>query len=293
MNQSMTQERRDVPMAKYTTWRCGGMADRLYTPSSVEELRQYLASLDETVPVTWLGRGSNVLVREGGMRGVVIQLDDPISNITIDPPEVSAQGGTNCARLAVAVANAGLRGLEFLSGIPGSVGGALAMNAGAAGSEIWDQVSYIETLDRHGGMHRFNTGDIEVGYRTVGLPDGHGVLRGVFHVSRGEGTDAAWDHLRKLMKQRRETQPVSQASGGSVFRNPAGQYAAQLIEAAGLKGYRIGDAEVSKAHANFIINNGMATAHDIESLIGHVRDTVEAHSGVRLELEVRILGEQP
>ncbi len=293
MNLLDIQERCDVPMAKYTTWRCGGMADRMYAPGSVEELQEYLATLDAAVPVTWLGRGSNVLIREGGMRGVVIQLDEPISNITIDPPEVRAQGGAMCARLAVAMADAGLHGLEFLTGIPGSVGGALAMNAGAAGCEIWDRVSYIETLDRQGEVHRFSAGDIDVGYRTVCLPPDHGVLLGVFHLLRDEAEDAVWDRVRALMKRRRETQPVAQASGGSVFRNPDGQYAAQLIEAAGLKRYRIGGAEVSETHANFIVNNGAATAHDIECLIEHVRDTVEAHSGVRLELEVRILGEKP
>ncbi len=291
MNAAFDQERRDVPMSECTTWRCGGVADLLYQPGSLGDLSTYLASLDGSVPVTWLGRGSNVLVRDGGMRGVVIQLSDPLSGIAVDPPEVQAQGGAPCARLAAATAAAGLRGLEFLAGIPGTVGGALAMNAGAAGSEIWDYVHHIETLDRQGDVHRFRADEIEVGYRYAQLPPGHGVVLGVFHLQRDEDAMAARQRIQELMARRRETQPVAQASSGSVFRNPPGQHAAELIEAAGLKGYRIGGAEVSKTHANFIVNDGQATARDVEALIEYVRKAVADHSGVQLELEVRILGE--
>lgn len=285
------REQRQVPMGEHTTWRCGGAADTVYAPDSLTELSAYLAGLEAEVPVTWLGRGSNVLVRDGGMRGVVIQLREPLSDIQVEPPRVQAQGGAPCARLAALTVAAGLRGFEFLAGIPGTVGGALAMNAGAAGSEIWDFVDRIETMDRQGIRHTFEAGSIAVGYRFAQLPPGHGVVQGTFTLACDADRQAPASRLRALMDRRRATQPVAWPSGGSVFRNPPDRHAAQLIEAAGLKGHRIGGAEVSRTHANFITNDGTASAADIERLIEHVRDTVEACSGVRLELEVRIMGE--
>ena len=284
-------EHRKVPMSEHTTWRCGGAADCVYAPSSLDDLSAYLAGLEADVPLTWLGRGSNVLVRDGGMRGVVIQLCDPLSEIVLEPPKVQAQGGASCARLAIITAAAGWSGLEFLAGIPGTVGGALAMNAGAAGSELWDFVESIETVDRQGDRHEFPAGQIKVGYRFSEIPAGHGVVAGTFRLEPAEDPAQPERRLRELMDRRRITQPVSQPSGGSVFRNPPDGYAARLIEEAGLKGCRIGGAEVSRTHANFIVHGGKASAADIERLIEHVRDAVEEHSGVRLELEVRILGE--
>lgn len=284
-------EHREVPMAEHTTWRCGGAADRVYAPSSLDDLSAYLAGLGEDVPLTWLGRGSNVLVRDGGMRGVVIQLSEPLSEIVLEPPRVHALGGALCARLATLTATAGFGGLEFLAGIPGTVGGALAMNAGAADSELWEFVESIETVDRQGARHEFTSGQVEVGYRFAKIPAGHGIVAGTFRLEPSEDPAQPERRLRKLMDHRRTTQPVSQPSGGSVFRNPPGGHAARLIEEAGLKGHRIGGAEVSRTHANFIVHEGTASAADIERLIEHVQDTVEQHSGVRLELEVRILGE--
>lgn len=284
-------EHREVPMAEHTTWRCGGAADRVYAPGSLDDLSAYLAGLAEDVPLTWLGRGSNVLVRDGGMRGVVIQLREPLSEIVLEPPRVRALGGALCARLAALTAAAGFGGLEFLAGIPGTVGGALAMNAGAAGSELWDFVESIETVDRQGARHELAPGQVEVGYRFAGIPAGHGIVAGTFRLEAAEDPAQPERRLRELMDRRRATQPVSQPSGGSVFRNPPGGHAARLIEEAGLKGCRIGGAEVSRTHANFIVHEGAASAADIERLIEHVQDAVERHSGVRLELEVRILGE--
>ena len=284
-------EHREVPMAEHTTWRCGGAADRVYAPSSLDDLSAYLAGLGEDVPLTWLGRGSNVLVRDGGMRGVVIQLSEPLSEIVLEPPRVHALGGALCARLATLTATAGFGGLEFLAGIPGTVGGALAMNAGAADSELWEFVESIETVDRQGARHEFTSEQVEVGYRFAKIPAGHGIVAGTFRLEPSEDPTQPERRLRKLMDHRRTTQPVSQPSGGSVFRNPPGGHAARLIEEAGLKGHRIGGAEVSRTHANFIVHEGTASAADIERLIEHVQDTVEQHSGVRLELEVRILGE--
>ena len=284
-------EHRKVPMSEHTTWRCGGAADRVYAPRSLDDLSAYLAGLEADVPLTWLGRGSNVLVRDGGMRGVVVRLCEPLSEIVLEPPRVRAQGGAPCARLAMLTAAAGWGGLEFLAGIPGTVGGALAMNAGAAGSELWDFVESIDTLDRKGVHHEFPAGRLKVGYRFAEIPAGHGVVAGTFCLKPAEDPAQPQRRLRELMDRRRATQPVSQPSGGSVFRNPPGGHAARLIEEAGLKGCRIGSAEVSRTHANFIVHGGTARAADIERLIEHVRDAVEEHSGVRLELEVRILGE--
>ena len=284
-------EHRKVPMSEHTTWRCGGAADRVFAPSSLDDLSAYLAGLEVDVPLTWLGRGSNVLVRDGGMRGVVIQLCESLSEIVLEPPMVQAQGGASCARLAILTAAAGWGGLEFLAGIPGTIGGALAMNAGAAGSELWDFVESIETVDRKGARHEFAAGQIKAGYRFAEIPAGHGVVAGTFRLEPAEDPAQPERRLRELMNRRRTTQPVSQPSGGSVFRNPPGGHAARLIEEAGLKGCRIGGAEVSRTHANFIVHGGTASAADIERLIEHVRDAVEEHSGVRLELEIRILGE--
>ena len=284
-------ERWKVPMSEHTTWRCGGAADCVFAPSSLDDLSSYLAGLSEDVPLTWLGRGSNVLVRDGGMRGVVIQLCEPLSEIVLEPPRVRALGGALCARLATITAAAGFGGLEFLAGIPGTVGGALVMNAGAAGSELWDFVESVETVDRQGVRHEFTSGQIKVGYRFAEIPAGHGVVAGTFRLEAAEDPAQPERRLRELMDHRRTTQPVSQPSGGSVFRNPPGGHAARLIEEAGLKGCRVGNAEVSRTHANFIVHEGAASATDIERLIEHVRDAVEQHSGVRLELEVRILGE--
>lgn len=284
-------EHRQVPMAEHTTWRCGGAADRVFAPDSIDDLSAYLAGLETDVPLTWLGRGSNVLVRDGGMRGVVIQLREPLSEIVLEPPRVRAEGGALCARLATLTAAAGFSGLEFLAGIPGTVGGALAMNAGAAGSEIWEFVESIGTVDRQGNRHEFTTEQIRFGYRFAEVPAGHGVVAGTFRLERAEDPAQPEHRLRELMDRRRATQPVSLPSGGSVFRNPPGGHAARLIEEAGLKGCRVGGAEVSRAHANFIVHEGTASAADIERLIDHIRRTVEEHSGVRLELEVRILGE--
>ncbi len=284
-------EHRQVPMAEHTTWRCGGAADRVFAPNSIDDLSTYLAGLETDVPLTWLGRGSNVLVRDGGMRGVVIQLREPLSEIVLEPPRVRAEGGAPCARLATLTAAAGWSGLEFLAGIPGTVGGALAMNAGAAGSEIWEFVESIETVDRQGNRHEFTSEQIRFGYRFAEVPAGHGVVAGAFRLERAEDPAQPERRLRELMDRRRATQPVSLPSGGSVFRNPPGGHAARLIEEAGLKGCRIGEAEVSQTHANFIVHEGTASAADIERLIDHIQRTVEKHSGVRLELEVRILGE--
>lgn len=285
------RERHAVPMAELTTWRCGGAADTVYAPADVDDLCAYLARLPAAAPVLWLGRGSNVLARDGGVRGVVIRLQERFARIGIEPPRADAQGGAPCARLAAETAAAGLGGLEFLAGVPGTVGGALAMNAGAAGGETWETVESIETVDRRGRRHVFRAADIDAGYRAVALPAGHGVIAGRFRLRADPDPAAPRRRIREQMERRRRTQPLAQPNSGSVFRNPPDGHAAALIEASGLKGCRMGGAEVSRRHANFIVTEPGARARDVENLIEHVRGVVERDSGVRLELEVRILGE--
>ena len=279
-------------MAEMTTWRCGGVADRVYVPVDIDDLCAYLERLPSSEEVAWLGRGSNVLVRDGGMRGVVLLTREGLDHIEYSGAQVRAEAGTPCARLARETAVEGMAGLEFLAGIPGSVGGALAMNAGCAGAETWDRVESVETVDRAGVRHRLLRDEVRTGYRFADLPEGHGVVAGTFRLAQDPDATAPLRRIREQMSHRRATQPVDQPNCGSVFRNPPHEHAAILIEHSGLKGHRIGGAEVSRRHANFIVTDAGARAQDVERLIEHVRAMVEADSGVRLELEVRILGEK-
>lgn len=283
--------RRDEPMARHSSWRVGGSADLYFTPANVDELKAFLASLPADTPVTWLGLGSNVLVRDGGIRGVVIAmaaLDAPLERL--DDLRVRAAAGVSCARLARQCVRWQLGPAAFFAGIPGTVGGALAMNAGAFGGETWDNVETVETIDRGGELRRRERAEFEIGYRTVKGIDGACFLAATFRFRAD--ADVEMSDIRQLLAKRGETQPLGQASCGSVFRNPEGSFAGRLIERAGLKGCRIGGAAVSRKHANFIVNDKSATAEDIERLIEHVRTEVEQQTGISLEPEVRILGER-
>ena len=203
---------------------------------------------------------------------------------------IRAEAGAACAKLARFAARAGLVGLEFFAGIPGTLGGALAMNAGAFGGETWRRVTLVETVDRSGRVRERLPEEFRIGYREVQGPAGEWFLAAHLELEAGD-SEAAQTEIRRLLAQRAATQPTGQPSCGSVFRNPKGDYAARLIEAAGLKGERIGGAQVSEKHANFIINTGDASAADIEALVVRVQERVEAASGIRLQPEVRVLGE--
>ena len=282
--------RHDEPMSKHTSWRVGGTADRFYVPSSIEDLQAFLAGLPADVDVHWFGVGSNLLVRDGGIRGVVISAGKLLRQLErIDELHVRAGSGLPCTQLARQCIRWGLGPSEFFAGIPGTVGGALAMNAGAHGGETWQRVESVTTIDRLGEIRERGPEDYDVGYRTVRGPAGEWFLeaRLVFdpNVTASKAT------LDAMLDRRKATQPLGLPSCGSVFQNPPDDHAARLIEASGLKGYRIGGAEVSPKHANFIINADDASAADIEALINHVQDTVEAQHGVRLKHEVRIVGE--
>jgi len=281
---------KDEPMSKHTTWRLGGPADIYFRPLSIAELRSFLGELDSEIPVHWTGLGSNLLVRDGGIRGVVIAPTKVMNDVTrLSDHVIEAGAGAPCTMLARRCARWQLGPSAFFAGIPGTVGGALAMNAGAFDGETWDSIIEVDTIDRHGTIQTRQNSEFSVGYRQVDGPADEWFLAARFEFA--DQADDSVAAVRSLMRERQDKQPLGLPSCGSVFRNPPGGHAAQLIESAGLKGHRIGGAEVSQKHANFIINTGSATAADVEALIDHVRGAVEDRHGVRLELEVHIVGE--
>jgi UDP-N-acetylmuramate dehydrogenase len=283
--------RMNESLAGYTSWRVGGPAERLFKPADLEDLRTFMKMLPANEPITWIGLGSNLLVRDGGLRGSVIAMQGQLAGIEmLDEERVRIEAGVSCAKAARQCARAGLVGLEFLAGIPGTVGGALAMNAGAFGGETWDQVAEVETLDRAGELHCRRKADYSIGYRSVTGPENEWFIAAIFQLKSGD-TEASTKAIRELLDKRNASQPIGEPSCGSVFRNPEGDYSGRLIESLGLKGYCIGGACVSEKHANFIINKGDATAAEIEQLIQYVQDKVEEHCGIRLHPEVRIIGE--
>jgi UDP-N-acetylmuramate dehydrogenase len=284
--------RADEPMSRHTSWRVGGPADLFFVPSSLADLAQFLRELDIATPIFWHGVGSNLLVRDGGIRGVVISASRILRSLKrIEPFLVTAGSGVPCTQLARECLRWGIGQTEFFAGIPGTIGGALAMNAGAHGGETWERVESVRTLDRTGEIRQRMPADYSIAYRSVTGPRDEWFVEATFRFD--SGIAASKEALEALLQRRKATQPLGLPSCGSVFRNPPGDYAARLIEAAGLKGFRIGGAEVSGKHANFIINRDNATATDIEELIKHVRHTVMRQHGVELLHEVRIVGELP
>jgi len=283
--------RYDEPMALHNSWRAGGPARCFFKPADVTELCEFLQQLDPQEPLLWVGLGSNLLVRDGGFPGTVIFTLGALNELEwLDTNTLRAGAGVTCSKVARQSAKRGLTGLEFLAGIPGTLGGALAMNAGAFGGETWNRVVAVETIDRGGCLHTRKPDEYRVSYRMVeGVAD-EWFVAARLQLEAGDSV-LAQQQIRKLLAQRGESQPVQQNSCGSVFRNPPGDHAARLIEATGLKGKTLGGAQVSGKHANFIINTGTATAADIETLLNQVQGCVEQAQGVRLEPEVRIVGE--
>ncbi|HEY2419129.1 MAG TPA: UDP-N-acetylmuramate dehydrogenase [Steroidobacteraceae bacterium] len=294
----MARVRWHESMSTHTSWRAGGQADMFFVPRDIEDLSSFLRALSPDVPVYWVGLGSNLLVRDGGIRGVVVATAGAFTRIERrSQSRVYCQASVPCARIARACVNWGLGQAEFFGGIPGTFGGALAMNAGAFGDETWRHVLSVETIDRRGQRRERTPQDFRIGYRQVepaetasGRAGGQEWFLSAelqFEPRTGEPRNS----VRSLTERRRQTQPIGRWSCGSVFKNPPGDHAARLIDAAGLKGYRIGDAVVSEKHANFIINDGHASATELEQLIRHVQHTVQHMHGVALEPEVRIVGE--
>ncbi|MDA1063646.1 MAG: UDP-N-acetylmuramate dehydrogenase [Proteobacteria bacterium] len=284
--------RTNEPMSQHTSWRVGGPVDQFFVPSSLADLAQFLRELDVTTPIFWHGVGSNLLVRDGGIRGVVISASRILRSLErVAPFLVTAGSGVPCTQLARECLRWDIGPSEFFAGIPGTVGGALAMNAGAHGGETWERVESVRTMDRAGEIHHRSPAEYSVGYRSVSGPGNEWFIEANFRFD--PKVTASKETLDALLERRKSTQPLGLPSCGSVFRNPPGDHAARLIEAAGLKGFRIGGAEVSTKHANFIINSNNATATEVEELIEHVRHTVIEQHGVELQHEVRIIGELP
>jgi UDP-N-acetylmuramate dehydrogenase len=282
---------KDEPMSKHTSWRVGGPADYFYQPASIDDLACFLREADPAMPLTWLGLGSNLLVRDGGIRGIVIHMLSGLNNIScLDADRVRVEVGVSSAKVARYCADNDLTGSEFLAGIPGLFGGALSMNAGAYGSETWEIVESVETIDRSGMVRQRGIDDYAIDYRSVKGPEHEWFVAAIIHLKHGHGAESR-SKVRSLLEKRNESQPVGTANAGSVFKNPPGDFAARLIDSCGLKGARVGKACVSGKHANFIINSGGATATEIEDLIELVRATVLDQTGIRLEIEVHIIGE--
>jgi UDP-N-acetylmuramate dehydrogenase len=280
-------------LERYTSWRTGGPADYVFLPADLEDLSVFLQSLATHVPLTWLGLGSNTLVRDGGLDGVVVITQGALNKIDHhDEHQVRAEAGVASAQLARFTARAGFAGLEFMAGIPGTVGGALAMNAGCFGGETWSFVQCVETINRYGEIKRRSKVEFEVGYRHVVRPSEEWFVAGHFSLQSGD-KELSLKNIKTLLEKRNQSQPTGTANCGSVFRNPTGNYAGRLIEECGLKGSYVGGACVSQKHANFIINEKSATSADIEALIAAVGATVEEKTGVRLIPEVCIIGKKP
>lgn len=282
--------RHNEPMSRHTSWRVGGPAETFFIPASVEDLSSFLAELDDDTPLFWHGAGSNLLVRDAGLPGVVISATRILRYLErMDAQRLRAGAGLPCTQLARQCLRWKLGPSEFFAGIPGTVGGALAMNAGAHGGETWERVASVQTIDRAGVLHERAPDEYTVAYRSVTGPGNEWFLEAIFEFD--PDVEPSRETMKSMLERRKTTQPLGLPSCGSVFRNPPGDYSARLIEAAGLKGHRIGGAEVSTKHANFIINRDAATAGDIEELIEHVQKTVLEVHGISLQHEVRIVGE--
>ena len=322
----------DVEMSRHVSWRAGGRAERMYQPADLADLAAFLRTLPADEPLLAVGLGSNLLVRDGGLRGTVLLLHAALDQLRIEPDgSVYVQAGVPGAKLARFAALHNLGGAEFFAGIPGTLGGMLAMNAGCYGSETWNVTARVQVLDRSGALHERTAADYEIGYRHVvkcATGNGKRETPDSFHLSPDETTShstklskddsqvagyftfhpeeffvGAWFRfaagdgaasratIKALLEKRSASQPLNLPNAGSVFRNPPGDHAARLIESCGLKGKQIGGAQVSEKHANFIVNTGGATAADIENLINEVQAAVLDKTGISLRPEVRIVGE--
>lgn len=285
------------PMAKHVSWRAGGVAVRAYAPADLADLAVFLETLPAGEPVCCVGLGSNLLVRDGGFRGTVLLLHSTRAALRFEGELVYAEAGVACPKVARFAATHGLEGAEFLAGVPGTVGGALAMNAGCFGSETWDVVDRVVTISRAGRLSERAPTQFDIGYRHVELRgaklnENEWFAAGWLRFRPGEAKRAR-QRIKELLARRIASQPLDLPNAGSVFRNPAGDHAARLIEACGLKGYAVGAARISEKHANFIVNpKGRARAADIEALIDHARAEVKARFDVELVSEVRIVGDR-
>lgn len=289
---SLVQE--DAPMAKFTSFRAGGCADLLVQPQNIKELQDVLQVLqEEGCPHMVLGNGSNVLVKDGGYRGVIVKLGPGFDHVAVEGNVIRCGSGALLSAVAKAAADAGLTGMECLSGIPGSIGGAVFMNAGAYGGEIKDVLRKVSVISQDGAhLSELDTGSLDLGYRhSILQQTGDIVLEAEFMLQPGNETEIK-EKMAELKARRNEKQPVNYPSAGSFFKRPEGYFAGKLVQDADLKGVSVGGAEVSQLHSGFLINKGGATATDIIQLMRIVQAAVMERFGVMLEPEVRIIGEE-
>ena len=293
MSEQTTQSKllKNEPLDRYTSWRVGGRADRLFLPANLTDLVTFLRSLDHAEPVYFIGLGSNLLVRDGGVRGTVIVMHQALGDLRMDGNYIFAEAGVTCGKLAKFSASNAKAGAEFMAGIPGTVGGALSMNAGCYGSVTWNIVHQALTIDRSGNTHVRNESEFIASYRHVEMPMPDEWFLGAWFKLADGSPELSNKKIKDLLATRLASQPLNLPSAGSTFRNPEGDFAARLIEASDLKGYQIGGAQVSPKHANFIVNVGECSALDIELLIRHMKETVLEKQGVALQQEVRVIGD--
>ena len=275
-------------LSRHTSWKVGGPADIYFTPNDRNELSHFLKLNDGSI--TWLGNGTNILVRDGGVKGAVISTRKSFNKIELmDKSSCKVEAGISCFELAMYATKNNLGPAAFFSGIPGSIGGALTMNAGCFGSETWEFVKSVEVIDRNGEIYHLDPKEFSISYRSVSFPFPLWFLScDMVFPDRGVTTV---EELKSMRDSRLERQPLTENTCGSVFKNPDGNHAGDLIERSGLKGFRVGGCAVSEKHANFIVNDKEATARDIETLIKHIQNTVKDCFGIDLDTEVRIIGE--
>ena len=283
------------PMSRHTSWRVGGVADRFYNPADLDDLTSFLQGLPADEPVFWVGLGSNLLVMDQGIRGTVICTSGVLNEIhSIDETHIYVEAGVPSPKLSKFSAKLGLTGAEFLAGIPGNIGGALKMNAGAVGGETWKIIESVKTIDEAGNLHTRTAKDFNISYRHVSPKDesrnNEWFISAVVKLAKGN-KEKSLQRIKEYLDRRSSTQPTQQPNAGSVFRNPEGDFAARLIESCGLKNFCVGGACVSEKHANFIVNTGTATAKDIRDLIDIIHAKVLRHHDINLVKEVQIIGE--
>jgi len=280
--------RENVSLKDYNTWKVGGEAEYFYEPSDLEDLKLFLELLENT-PITFLGNGSNVLIREGGINGCVICLKNTLNNYFHKNEEYVFEAGLSCMKIAQITARENHQGLEFLCGIPGSLGGALAMNAGCNGENIWNHVTKVSLINNSGEIIRKNKNDFIIGYRNTNLEENNFFISAVFKLKKNK-LENSLEKIKEFLQDRRLKQPTGLLSCGSVFKNPHNLHAAKLIDSIGLKGYKIGGAYISEKHANFIISDKFTKSTDIEKLINFIQKEVFKKKEVILETEVKFIG---
>ena len=281
----------NVSLKPLTVWQIGGPAEKLYWPNDLADLQQFMPTLPANEPLTWIGIGSNVLVDDNGIPGTVILTQGALQTLELlDNGLIRAEAGVSCAQVARFAARhkVGI-GAEFLAGIPGSIGGALFMNAGCFGNETWNQVEQVETMNHRGETSLRDKSEFTSHYRHIdGLADHEWFAAGYFKFAAGDSTESL-NTIKEMLAKRYSTQPANEPCCGSVFRNPPGNYSAKLIESLGLKGYQIGQAQISEKHANFIINRGNASSEDVKALMKHIQEQVASKYDIQLIPEVKIL----